>query len=167
MRESIKAVIIALFHLKILVPLVLFFAVVGCAILLPHNVGLWRLSLWKPTVLWVLTSGIGMFFKLTEAKDHPSFFRDALRQTIGISVFVEFVANLQSFSLWVEIVTQMLGTLLILAKSASRNETYHATIAKITDSYISLLVVSAIIWTVLSIKWATVSIDLLLGVCRI
>ena len=156
--SSIKAVVSALCHWKLLVPLVLFLAVVGSAILLAHKISLWNPSLWKPTTMWVLITGVGLYFRMADALKQPTFFGDTLKQTVKISLFVELVANLESFplGLGIEIATQLPAVLLTLITAASRNEPHHATLGRVTNVYLVLLGVSAIVWTGWSTEWSQV-----------
>ena len=154
--SSIKGVLSALCHWKLLVPLVMFLAVVGISILLAYKISLWNPSLWKPTIIWVLMTGAGLYFRMTDALKQPTFFRDTLKQTVKISVVVEFIANLESFPLGIEIAMQLLAVLLTVTTVVSRNESHHETLTKVTNVYFVLLGVSAIIWTGWSTEWARV-----------
>ena len=154
--SSFKEVLRTLCHRKILIPLLLFIAFVGSAILLAYKARLWNQSLWKPTVIWVLITGVGLYFKIAQALEKPTFFRDTLKHTVKISIVVQFIANFESFPLWIEIPTQILAALLGLLSAAPRNEPRYAPIWKIANGYFLLLGVSAIVWTVWSTEWSQV-----------
>ena len=146
-----------------MVPLVLFLVVVGIAILLAQKISLWNTSLWKPTIMWVLITGVGLYFRMTDGIKQPTFFEDTLKQTAKVSVVVEFVANLESFPLWIEIAIQLPAVLLTVTTVVSRNDPHHETLRKVTNVYLVLLGISAIIWTGWNTEWTQVDhTDLLL-----
>ena len=153
---SIKRVLRSLTHRKLLVPLVTFLAVIGIAILIARKIGLWIPSLWKPLAIWVLLTGVGLYFRVIEALKNPTFFSDTLKQTLGFGAVVEFIANLESFPLGIEIGTQLLAGILALMTIPSRNDPPSATLVKVTNGYLVLLVASAFIWTVWSAEWEEV-----------
>ena len=154
--SSIKGVLRSLLHWKLLVPLVLFLAVIGISILVARKIELWIPSLWKPTAIWVLLTGVGVYFKMADALKAPTFFGDTLKQTVTFSVVVEFIANLESFAFGIEIATQALATLLLMMTVGARDDPRAETIRKVTNVYLVLLGVSAVVWTGWSTEWAEV-----------
>ena len=162
--SSFRGVLSAFCHRKILISLLLFVAFIGGAVLLAYKASLWNQRLWKPTIIWALINGIGLYFKMAQALEEPTFFKDTLKQTVKISVAVEFIANFESFPLWIEIPTQMLAVLLgLLSAAAFRSEPRYTPLGKIANGYLFLLGISAISWTVLSTEWSQIDyLDFLL-----
>jgi hypothetical protein len=77
---------------------------------------LWNLRLLKPTIVWALFSGIGLF-GINKALRQKTFWREALAATVGATVLVEFYINLVSFPLVVELVLQPILILTALASA--------------------------------------------------
>ena len=116
------------------------------------RIGIWNADLLKPTVLWLLLTGFGLLFRLTDAIDQPTFFRRAVLRTVGAVALFEYVANLTSFALWIEIPTQALAVPCGLVAFAGNNSE-HLPARKLANAYLSLLGLSAVGWTV----WRVVS----------
>ena len=139
---------------KILVALALFLGTIGIAIGVAHRIGLWVPTLTRSTVIWVVITGGGLFYRM--GKNEQSFFRDTLKQTVAIAVVVEFVANLESFSLWIEITTQLFaGVLGLLTMPVKDSEKQHAGLRKFANFYYLMLGSVAIIWAVWKMEWRT------------
>ena len=155
--SSIIGVVRATAQRKLLVPLVFFLAFIGIAILLAHKVGLWIPSLSTPTAIWILLSGSGLYFRMGDAIKDPKFFSDTLKQTPKLVVVVEFIANLESFPLGIEISTQLLAGLLGLMTIPVKNDQSAAIIGKVANGYFILLLTSAICWTVWKTEWEEVN----------
>ena len=155
--SSFIRVVTALCQWKILASLILFHAVVGGALLLAHKIGLWNPSLLKVTIIWLLVTGVGLCLKVSEALKKPTFFIDTLKQTVKISVVLQFIANLESFPLGLEIVVQLVAGMLALVLPLTRDEPRHAVIGRIAKWYFILLATAAIIWTGRSTVWAQVN----------
>ncbi|MDR2891197.1 MAG: hypothetical protein LBV18_06335 [Alistipes sp.] len=90
--------------------------------------GFWDISLLKDTIIWFLFTAIGVFFGLDKVRDGRYFWR-LFKSTFASTVFVEFFANLYSFSLSVEILLfPCVFTLTILSvyseHSAKTNEAH-------------------------------------------
>jgi hypothetical protein len=74
------------------------------AALIPASrLGVWQASLWPATVAWLIMSGLGLLLRLDEAIRDHDFYRRALLRAIGVLALVEFMVNLESFSLHIEI----------------------------------------------------------------
>ena len=101
-------------------------------------------------------TGVGLYFRMTDALKKPTFFGDTLKQTVKISAVVEFIANLASFPLGIEIALQIPAVLLTVATVVSRKEPHYKALTKVTNVYLVLLGVSAIIWTGWTTEWARV-----------
>ena len=132
---------------QVLVPLVLYVVWMGTVLIWATDIGLWSSDLWKPTVLWLLLAGYGLLFKFREAITEPGFFRRVLLRTVGIVAVVEYVANLASFPLWVEIPTQALAVLFAVLAVVG-DDPKHAPVRKLANGYLSMYGLSVVVWTV-------------------
>ncbi len=143
---------------QVLVPLVLYVVWMGTVLIWATEIGLWSSDLWKPTVLWLLLTGFGLLFKFPEAITEPGFFRRVLLRTVGIVAVVEYVANLASFPLWVEIPTQALAVLFSLLAVVG-DDPKHAPARKLANGYLSMYGLSVVVWTVWRLVSERSSID--------
>ncbi|MDE2987123.1 MAG: hypothetical protein OXT70_03600 [Chloroflexota bacterium] len=143
--RSAGALVGSLAQPKILVPLFIYASVVLAALIPASRLGLWQPSLWPATVLWLIISGLGLLFRLDEAIRDPEFFRRALLRTIGAMALVEFIVNLESFALYLEIPLQIFAILsaaiVAMEKGASAQPA-----SKVANTYLVLLALAAIAW---------------------
>ena len=124
--------------------LLLYVGWVLVALIPASQLGLWEPGLWKPTILWLLLSGFGLLFTLNDAIEKPGFFQQVLVRRLGFLAIVEFLVNLESFALWVEIPAQVLAVLCAVVMAAQN--TKHAAAAKLADAYLVLFGLSALAW---------------------
>ena len=143
----IRGFLCALFQWKLMVSLLLFLAVIGSAILLAHKIGLWGPSLWKDTILWTLLTGVVLCFRAAEALKQPTFFRDKLKQTVTVSAVVEFVANLESFPLWIELAVQAPAVIMMVTIAVSKGQPDLNPLETLAKVYLALLGIAALVWT--------------------
>ena len=142
----IRGLLSALMQWQLFVPLVLYVVWMGAVLIWAARIGLWSSDLWKPTVLWLLLTGFGLLFQFPEAITDPGFFRRVLLRTIGAVAIVEYVANLASFPLWVEIPTQALAVVfsLLAAVAADPKQT---PVRKLANGYLTMFGLSVVALT--------------------
>ena len=96
---------------KLLVPTLAYIAILFAVLIPASRVGLWEPGLWKATLIWMLVSGVGLFFSLDKATKESGFFWRTLLHTVWAIAIVEFIATLKSFPLWAELLGQSLALL--------------------------------------------------------
>ena len=140
--RSVGVVLSTLAKPKLLVPMVLYVAAILGVLIPASHAGLWEPSLWKATVLWLLVSGLGLLFSLNEAIEDADFFRRAFLRTLGAVAIVEFIANLESFALWVEIPLQLVAFVAVITTSVAEQPAPR----RIANTYLGLFGLSALAW---------------------
>ena len=119
---------------------------IAAAVALASNWWLWDPALWKATILWCLISGIGLFSKAFSAVKEKGVFVGTVKRVIAAIAVFEFIANLGSFPLWVEIPAVLVASLCtLLAAFGPRDEEY-ACVVKIANFYLSTFGLAAIVW---------------------
>ena len=144
-RRSFGAVFRALVRPQIALIFLWYFACLLAALIGASRLGVWEWSLWKPTVVWLVLTGLDLLFKHNEAIDQRGFGWRVSIRTIALVEIVSFVADLASFPLWVEIPAQSLGLVAgaLVAWAGSNPE--HAPVAKLANRYLLLFGVSALL----------------------
>ena len=156
LSSSLRSVLRSIFSWKIAIPLLLYSACVIVALIPASLVGLWEQSLWKATAIWFLMSGLGLVFGFPNAIKDPRFFRRALRRTIRVVAVFEFVTNLASFPLWIEIPTQVLAFLCIVSPALGPGDADRTRIVKLAHICLILYGMSALAWATLHLarEWS-------------
>ena len=67
-------------------------------------------------------------------------------RAVSLSAIVEFLVNLESFALWVEIPAQVLAFLFTSVAVMTIQDTKHVAIAKLANAYLVSYVLSALVW---------------------
>lgn len=67
--------------------------------------GVWKAVLTKDTFVWVVTTGLVLMTKFTEASE-PGYFRRAVLKVVAITAFLEYLITFATFTLWVELLLQ-------------------------------------------------------------
>lgn len=94
-------------------------------VLLADHVGLWRNILGKDTVVWSLTAGLAVLFKFPSTSSLQDV-RNIAGDVLGVTIFLEYLVNLVTFSIGVEIILQLVVAILLVApiitnESGARN----------------------------------------------
>jgi hypothetical protein len=131
---------------KLAVPLVLYFAWLGGTVWVGQQVGIWELAMTKATVVWVVASGIALYFGVSKALSSKGFFKSALARSLGISVFVEWLVNMQSFPLIVEVLVQLLALLCVGVGAVARRDPTHEKVAKLANSVLVGIGLASLMW---------------------
>ncbi len=106
--------------------------------------GLWTVSLLTQTIFWFFGPAIILIFRIGSANEDPSFVRKTLLSTLQFAVLLEFVVNLRSANLIIEIVLVPVLFLIggLIAVSSARDELRQV---KVPMQWILVLVVLAMI----------------------
>lgn len=144
---------------KLLLPLFAYGAWLTAAVWLASTVGLWTADLVKPTVLWGLFAGLAFYFNVTKPLKEDAYFKRAFIGAIGASALVEFVVNLKSFPLAVELITQPLVAVLAMTAIVARQNPEQQIVVKVSNVVTAgygLMALAWATWSVLS-NWHQVA----------
>ncbi len=119
---------------------------IAATVALASGSWLWDPALWKATVLWCLISGIGLFGKAFSAVEEKGVLVGALKRVIAAVVVFEFIANLASFPLWVEIPAVLVASLCTLLAGLGSLSDENACVVKLANMYLGTFGVAAIAW---------------------
>ena len=160
---SVRGLLSTIVDKAILVPVVVYLCWMSAAFAAADAVGLWDVQLVTAAVLWLLFSGLGLFGVGIEAVREDGAIAGAFKRLLGVAVIFEFVANAESFSLFVEIPAQILAVPcgVVAAWGSARRE--HRRAGKLASGYLSLLGLAALGWgiTRLVADWKVIDKGLL------
>ena len=111
-----------------------------------YKLGAWEPGLWKATAFWLLLAGFGLFFKFSESIREPGFFKRAIVRAFGIVAVVEFVANLSSFPLWIEVPAQPVLFVCIVFSSLPARKSSEVQNSKLADGIVWIYGLGALAW---------------------
>lgn len=144
--QSGRSAFTTLLGTKIPLLFVVYLGGIAAAVALASGSWLWDPALWNATVMWCLISGIGLFGEAFSAVEEKGVFVGALKRLIGAVVVFQFIANLASFPLWVEIPAVLLASLCTLLAGFGSLSDENACVVKLANLYLGTFGVAAIAW---------------------
>ncbi len=85
------------------------------------EVELWSTVQLKLTIIWVVSVAAVMLFRVNSISEDEHFFKKAIQDNIKIIIVLEFVINVYSLSLWIELILvpllAILAGILVIAES--------------------------------------------------
>ena len=144
---------------KILVLWGLYVCCAGAVVVLAGRFGLWNADLWSETVLWWIVSGVGLFGRGLSAATETGVFAGALKRLAVPTVYFEFVANLASFPLWLEIPAQLVAVIFVMVTVVADRDPESACAVRVAHYYLGAFGLAAIGWGISSLASGWSSID--------
>jgi hypothetical protein len=96
-----------------------------CSFML-SRMGFWDTSMVKDTIVWGIFAALPMMYSIMQAKNLKRYFGSTLKDLFQITIVLEFILGLYTFSLWVELlvvpVTIMLGALIAFSGQDEKNQ---------------------------------------------
>ena len=120
---------------------------IAAAIALASDYWLWDPALLKATILWYLISGISLFGKAFNDAEEKGVFVGAVKRVVTAIVVFEFIANLTSFPLGIEIPAMLVANLCTLLAAFDSRDDENARVVKAAKFYLITFGLAAMIWT--------------------
>lgn len=125
------AVLRALLHIKILVPICLMAVYTATIAFILAVIGLWNVSLLKDTTVWFCFSAMAMMMRFMTADDTDNMLGKAVSDSLRIVIVVEFLINTYTFSLPVELVIIPIVTLIAVFDAVASTDKQYEVVAKL------------------------------------
>jgi len=133
-RQSVWRALRIAANVKLITPYLLMLGNIALLISVLAGIGLWHVGLLKDTILWTLGAGTILYFGASEAaEDGEKYFRKVLLRLLTWTILVEFIANLVTFPLWVELITVPFLFFLFGVNAVSGLEEKNRPAKKLTD----------------------------------
>lgn len=164
-RSTIEAVTKLLGAFRPVLPHFFLYGIwIGVVVGVGGRLGLWDLALLKSTVLWTVLSGLGLLAGTTNALRQLGWFRRAVISTLGATAVVEFVVNLRSFPLAVEIVFQPVVFFALVLPVVARDPE-HQPVRTLAGWTSALIGFAAMGWTIVGVlqQWSDLDLGEFLG----
>lgn len=110
-RKSAVNVLKIMASPKLLLPVVLLAAYISGFVYLLHKVGLWNIALLKDTLFWFFSAGLLTMGKYVTAKVPV---KKILYENLKIVVVLEFILNMFTFALWMELLIVPVVTIIVM-----------------------------------------------------
>lgn len=103
-RSSLKNVLFCMLRKNIIIAFVIFIIYYCGAIYILYRVGFWDLNLLKDTIFWFFFAEIPLLFQALEKGKDKYFFIRTIKNNLALIVILEFLLNIWTFSLGIELV---------------------------------------------------------------
>jgi hypothetical protein len=158
--KSLRSALRSLLSPKALTPLLLYMAWLAGIVWLGEQIRLWQPALLKPTIVWAVFSGVGLFFGFTKALARKSFFREALLGSVGATLLVEYYVNFVSFPLVLELILQPVAILAAVIGAYSARRPDHKGVVKLCNRTLILIGSVSFAWVLwnLATRWSEIDV---------
>jgi hypothetical protein len=103
-RHSILVMLKAFINKKIIFPLLVMLFYIASMVLFFKRIGFWDISATKDTILWTFGSAFVTFFSIHKITQDYYKFKNLILDNLKFILVLEFVVNLYSFSLIIELI---------------------------------------------------------------
>lgn len=131
-RQSLGGIFRAAVHWKILVPAIVVVAYSAAIVSGLHWVGLWGWDLLKDTILWLVFSGLALAFSGVQLNSDVPTWRRVLTDQLKAVVLVEYIVNVYTFPLWVELVLAPTLVFVGMVDAFARLDPKYKSVAQLT-----------------------------------
>jgi hypothetical protein len=119
LRSSFRQFLGILFSRFVIILIGSMLAYVFLMVLTFRQIGFWDASAIKDTVVWIFGVAFVMLLNANKAGDDERYFRRIISDSIKLAVILEFIANMYTFSLSIELTIVPVITFLILLKTVA------------------------------------------------
>ncbi|KNZ68180.1 hypothetical protein Tfer_3287 [Thermincola ferriacetica] len=162
-RASLFEVIKSFCHRKILIPVILMILYISGIIILLHQIGFWKTSLLKDSIIWTCLTGFTMLMNSGSSKE-KNFFRKTIIDNLKIVMIIEFLVNTYTFSLIGELIFLPFITLIVMMQTVAKMDEKYIKVEKLlgwVKSYIGILILIFVLKNVFSNFSSWASLDTL------
>jgi hypothetical protein len=119
---------------------------------------IWRPILTKDTLVWGVTAGLALLFSVNKVGE-GGYYRQTVQSVAGLLVLFEYVVNMHTFSIWVELVLQtviLFSLILPYGADDPEQRDHYRSHANSVLAVIGVGIVAYTIWAVLS-QWNAIN----------
>ncbi len=119
-RESLSNILKAFLALR--KPLVFMGIYIGCIIFFLYKINFWKINLLKETFYWIFGVALILFFNLNEIEKKENYFKGIIKDNLKLLILVEFISNLKSFNLVIELISVIIVIFFSLISAFTVND---------------------------------------------
>ena len=132
-RNSFFGIFKTLAHRVFLCTFTALFLYLAFIIFLFSEVGLWNTTLIPETVFWFFGSAIVILFSVNDATQDNQFFKKIITNNLKLLVAIEFLVNVYTFHLVVELILLPIILLIVGVSALAETKKEYAQVKKFTD----------------------------------
>ncbi len=136
-RSSILGVVRALFQRKILAVIIAMLLYTSLSVFIFSKVGIWETTLIKDTGFWLVGTAFVLLMNVNKATQGKKFFKKLLIDNLKLILVIEFIVNLYTFSLWVELILVPVLFLIVAMSAVAEMKKEYLLVKKVIDFILS------------------------------
>jgi hypothetical protein len=165
-RTSIPGLLKAFFTKKLFLPFLLMLFYIFVMIVVFERIRFWDTTALKDTFLWFFGVAFVLFVNLNNAATDEKFFSKIIIGFISVIVIFEFIVNLYTFHIFIELVLVPFTTILVLMSKVAELKPEHKQVKKVFDFILAIIGIVVIIFTIRAF-WVIFKILFHLRICVI
>lgn len=138
-RKSFLQLIKVLLNRTFIIVFSLMFIYIGLQILALYSLGLWENLLIKELLIWTLGYAIGSIVNINKVKHNDKFFLNLLKESIKLTIFIEFFINFYTFPIIIELIFLPVITFLFMLLAYSETDKKYLPVKASMNALISLV----------------------------
>jgi membrane protein YdbS with pleckstrin-like domain len=136
--KSIKMITKAFFAKQLAVIYLVMTISTICIVTILQHFELWNYDLLKDTIFWFFTFAFVILFKILKASN-TNFFIEILNDIFKLTLFLEFISNFHTFSLWIELIIFPIILLITPLKAFSETDEKNLQVTKVLSFLQSIM----------------------------
>ena len=151
-RHSFLGVLRALFAKKMILAVVCILLYTLLIVIVLERIGFWDTSAVKDTILWFFGVAFVMLVNVNEVVADENYFRKTVVDNVKLILILEFVANLYSFNLAVELVVVPIVSFIVMMNTYAGLKPEHKQAKVLLDYALGLFGIVLIVFTIREIS---------------
>jgi len=127
------------FNPKIQVVLALMLVYVSLVVLLLYKINLWGVYLIKDTLFWIFGTAFILMMNAVKESKEEHYFRKLILDNIKLILILEFVINLYTFSLWLELVLIPVILVIVAVNTMAETEKEYRHAKKLPEGILTII----------------------------
>lgn len=148
MREPVVNLIKSFTDRKILTIFILMLLYIAIIIGLFYQFKIWDFSLLKDTIYWTFGVAFILLFNINDTSSNTGYFRKAFLNCFKIVILLEFLTNLYSFNLIIELISLPIILFFAMASAFGEIKEEHKIAKKASDFLLSIYGITVIIFSI-------------------
>ncbi len=149
--DSIRRVIKTFLSFKILLILISAIIYVGLVVFVLSKLGIWRTTLIKDTIYWIVGTAFVLLMNVNKATEDKHYFIKLLKENLKLILVVEFILNIYSFNLLIEMILIPLLFVIIAISAYVERKKEYLHVKKMTDFILSIISIIIILYAFIKI----------------
>jgi hypothetical protein len=147
-RAALAPVIRTFFNWKIQATIFALLAWTAVVLYVGSLVGAWNTDLLKDAIAWLLVSGLSTLLSTVDAPKKGHFFRRLVLSAISAGALMQFVLNLHTFNIVIELILQPFVIFLVVLSAVAHMKPDTVRVGKLVDGLLGIVGIWIVIATV-------------------